>query len=1116
MTEKPVSSIHEVTDDAEARQYLHEAFDVNVCIEAGAGTGKTTTIIDRVVTAFERGIIEPSELVLMTFTEAAAAELERRVRELLLKRIRSLEQGPAEVRLRSALEHLPEARIGTIHSVAEGILQQHAHEAGLPGMCSIIPPLEYRRQVRSAFESWMEMLQSDPEGRAFLVLSDAFGITRSRSLEVLTELLDAYDAVPHGTRIPSTREAEAALVAGAADVAAQVREALACFGTPPAGHASERMLSAIAAEQVLHDISQGRDAAAYLAWWIALPVGGPALGSQKDWSAGGGDPTAFREGKRALGLIRDAAVEHLATSGTALLASLVGSLAYHVRACAADRKAEGLATFHDLLVWTRDLLQSRRDVLDGLRSSCRMIIIDEFQDTDPIQVDIVLLLAGVDDPTGEASLPPGRLTIVGDPKQSIYRFRDADLRMFARVRNLILASGGTLCTLSANFRSHEGLLRVVNEHFARAMGDREGDVTYRPLQASRTSHEGAHPPPQFIGDVLSGNVSDRVGAEARGIAVILRELMREDPGFRLGDCCIIVRTRTHLYPLQKHLEDSGIPSLVASGSLVLLTGDLRDMMQLLRAVAEPGNVPAVVGTLKSRVFACADTELLAWHARHGSWEYRNLLHDTGSDDHVGHSLGMLQRLHERCGVLDVDAQIEVVLASCMLRSDAALHRNALERTRRYAWLVRMARAYVRDRPGATLAGFVDLLEEMVRRSSRDALPLVTGPEADAVRIMTVHEAKGLEFPTVILAGMQDPQKSRTPPVRVLIDRTAGRFAVALSSGLPGADRNHRLWFRTAGFDDLDAHAVSADADEDVRLLYVAMTRPRERLVVSMFRTAQPEERQDLTLTVARSTAMPPGDGDGDVLMTTGEEGSGEGQDEIVPDVERHHLMDLQHGFEEASVKLHNALARPASYPITAVIHDGALETEHGSSTGKAGAMGPGFGTFVHACIRQSDLTKPAALSRAVGIMLARDPSYRVAEQSILGMVEWAAKQYGADPSIRLWHEVPVSGVVGELHLHGVIDMVYEQDGKYVVVDFKTDFPSPERMLRQSSYVKQLALYAALLEQATGRIVLHGELAYLADHTVVALSRDELVSLAGENAEVPVERAGRMNGSQQGN
>ncbi|MGC8461022.1 MAG: UvrD-helicase domain-containing protein [Candidatus Dormibacteria bacterium] len=1117
MTEIPTSLTGlEITDDIAARQYLHEKFDVNVCIEAGAGTGKTTTIIDRVVTAFERGIASPEGLVLMTFTEAAAAELERRVRELLLRRIRTSEDGHVVERLRYALEHLPEARIGTIHSVAENILHTYAREAGLPGSFSIIPPLEYSRYVQSAFEMWVETVQSDPQGREFLILADAFGLTRIRTQELLTELLDAYDVVTPGTRIPSVQGVQDALREGADHIAALAREALSTFGTPPEGHPSARVLSAIADELEIYDATDPRGAAAYLRGWLTLPVGGSDLGNQKEWIAGSGDPAAFREGKRALGLIREAVLECIADCGNELVAQLMNALAYHVKECALSRQEEGTATFHDLLVWTRDLLRTQREVREELHTACRMIIIDEFQDTDPIQVDIVLLLAGAGESLENDVLPPGRLTIVGDPKQSIYRFRDADIRMFTRVRDRILSGGGTLCTLTANFRSHKALLDVVNEHFSLAMKEDMGGITYRPLLATRDAPDAPHCSARFIGDAFAGNVADRVEAEAEEIVRVIRELQAVDATFQLGECCIIVDTRTHLYPLQKLLDDNGIPSLTASGALVLRTSDLRDILQVLRAVAEPGNVRAVVGTLKNHVFACSDAELLAWHAQQGTWEYRHLPHELHTDDAVGHALQMLCILHSRCAGLSVDAQIEVILQTCMLASDAALHRNALDRKRRYAWLVRMAREFSRERTVATLAGFVDLLEEIVRKSSRDALPLVTGPDVDAVRIMTVHEAKGLEFPTVILAGMQDPHKARTPAVRVLVDRTEGRYAVGVSSGLSGTDRNAKLWFTTEKFNELDASMRRADEEEAVRLLYVAMTRPRDRLVVSMFRTSQPERRLDLTLTVASSTETVSGNGNEEAAVQAEDVEVEAPLTNAKQDDHMHLLSELKRAFEHSTYQLSRALSRPTSQAITTLIHAGDTFHERASNSVPVTGRGRGFGTFVHGCIRAVDLSAPESIPGVISRKLVFEPEYQSEEQIVRNMIEWTSRQYGSRPHVQRWHEVPVVGVVRDVHLHGVIDMVLEEDGEYVVVDFKTDIPGPDRSLREMSYRLQLGLYAVLLEEATGRTVRRGEIAYLADGNVVPLSRDELKSVTTERSLELNSLSLRLDGERTGN
>jgi ATP-dependent exoDNAse (exonuclease V) beta subunit len=358
-------------------------------------------------------------------------------------------------------------------------------------------------------------------------------------------------------------------------------------------------------------------------------------GKRADWDDpkdGGGHPvTRIKETfKKATEQIEAVVDEHR----TAALSELLVHLAAFTHAFAAERKVQGAATFHDLLVWARDLLRDRPDVRRAAAKRYQCIFVDEFQDTDPLQAELVCFLVADPDQTEERDwhklrLKRGKLCLVGDPKQSIYRFRRADIAIYDALYART-GDGAEKVVLRQTRRSVAPVVDWVNHHFGSEMQHAPGvQASYEPL-VPRPALDGlafdeAGCGVHQIGGPMPGKSPERWAQEADEVARLAHHIVdqgwqvteRGGDGWRArpvayGDICVLLPTRTNLRRLERAFERHDVPYRVESGSLVLQTQEVRDLLTCLRAIDDPSDQVALVAALRSPAYACSDADLLEW------------------------------------------------------------------------------------------------------------------------------------------------------------------------------------------------------------------------------------------------------------------------------------------------------------------------------------------------------------------------------------------------------------------------------------------------------------------------------------------------------------------------
>ena len=339
----------------------------------------------------------------------------------------------------------------------------------------------------------------------------------------------------------------------------------------------------------------------------------------------------------------DAASELDQARGTSL-PPILGALRDFVVNYEKERKLEGRAGYHDLLVWARNLLRDDIAVRDHFRQRYTHLLLDEAQDTDPIQMQIAMFIAeDVPDGTPPESRPTdwrnvspadGRLFVVGDPKQSIYRFRRADVRQLNTLKSRM---NQTPVNLDQNFRSHRPIIDWVNHLFAQWMEASESQAEYVRLRHrwEAPSDDDATPSVWQLGeahDLLMGEVR---ALECQGIAATLGQIVGSGWQIRSGesggvpeyrparfsDICILMPTRTGLRDLEVALDDADVPYRLEGSSLIFDTQEVRDLLNCLRAIDDPGDEVSIVAALRSPAFACTDVDLLRYYESGGQFDY---------------------------------------------------------------------------------------------------------------------------------------------------------------------------------------------------------------------------------------------------------------------------------------------------------------------------------------------------------------------------------------------------------------------------------------------------------------------------------------------------------------
>jgi ATP-dependent helicase/nuclease subunit A len=828
--------------------------NTSVALAAGAGCGKTFVLTERFLSHLRPGgddapdPAQLSQLIAITFTDAAAREMRSRIRSKCYERLQAAATTADQDYWLRLLRAIEAARVSTIHAFCASLLRANAIAAGVDPAFGVLDQGEADVLVS-------EMIDDVLRGRLAAGDDDVLDLAAECGLaqlkQQLRELLKyrheghfsewssaSPEAVLAAWQTCHATDAFPAAVAELAQlpVIGEIAGLLATVD-PPAKKEKFVQAKTVLLE-LLPLVVDGRISPEQLQT-VRSQAGVQRICTAKDWP----DKNTYDQYRAACETLRkeiDRANPQPFDPDSARAAAETGlkllRLATFVAdAYEAEKSQRAMFDYDDLLAQAYRLLSDPEHaaVRQRLADDLQLLLVDEFQDTDQLQVDLVRALCG-------DQIDAGKLFFVGDFKQSIYRFRGAQPQVFQDLRAGVSEPGRL--PLTVNFRSQPAVIHFVNALFCRSFGDQ-----YEPLQPHR---QQATPEPavEFLWAITPDKSNRQLKGAARAareqeagyIARRLRGLIdseariiadAEAPGgtrsLRLGDVAILFRALSDIDLYELALREYELDYYLVGGHAFYAQQEIYDVLNLLRAVASPADEVSLAGVLRSPFFSLADETLFWLVERAGSLNeglFAERLPAELSPDERTRTARAAETLRHLRRQKDL-VPIATLLAEALARTgyDAALLAEFLGERKLANLHKLLEQARAADQGGLVdLAGFIAQLAEFVAREPKEPLAATLSESADVVRLMTIHHAKGLEFPLVVVADLDRKPDFRSPPAA--LDSQLGPL-VALSND---ADDRHAV----TGMDLFRALEKRADADERIRLLYVATTRAADYLILA--------------------------------------------------------------------------------------------------------------------------------------------------------------------------------------------------------------------------------------------------------------------------------------------
>ncbi len=1132
--------------DKQARDTIATALDVTLVVEAAAGTGKTTALVDRILALLRAGKATLESLVAVTFTEKAAGEMKLRLRTEI-ERGRRTAKGKELERLDAALAELEAAHIGTIHSFCADLLRRRPVEAKVDPLFEVCAEDESERLYDEAFTRWFQRtLASPPEGVA-RVLRRA---TRDRNQDGPRESLwHAGRALVEQRDFPTAWERpafdRAAAMAGVLEKLRALAR-LAPVGTKDDEDRGRWLVKSLEElERIVFEIDR-RDPSDVDGIEALLRE---AVGSRaRHWGwKGSGQWYSRSEGlaRESVLAMRDETKKELEAFLTLADADLAAALFGELRDVVTtyeDLKARaGKLDFLDLLCLTQKLLCEDAQVRAELQTRFTHLLVDEFQDTDPQQADILLLLAASDPAVADpdrVEVVPGKLFFVGDPKQSIYRFRRADVSLYERIKARLLAEGAKLVHLTTSFRSAPAIQKLVNAAFeprmkANATRSQAEYVALAPHRPDPTGRPAivALPVPRPYSDygkvaswIIEESLPDAVGAfvewlvEKSGWTVTERD--REEPvKIEPRHVCLLFRRLQSFgedvtRPYVRALEVRRIPHVLVGGRSFHDREEVIALRSAAGAIEWPDDTLSVYATLRGPFFALGDDQLLAFKKASG---HLHPLRPRPAElvalvEPVAEALDVLARLHVGRNRRPIADTISQLLETTRAHAGVAIWPSGEQALGNILRVLDVARRF-EQRSVTSFRAFVGHMEQEAERGGANEAPVVE-EGSDGVRMMTVHKAKGLEFPVVVLANPTAPLKNQRPSRHVDAARKLCAFPLCGAAPFELSSRKDEI--------------LAQDEEEAVRLLYVATTRARELLVVPVVGDPREDARDgwtspldDVITPKSRRTPRPaagcPPFGDDTVLERPAkarpsgpalkpglhtpiagdhevvvwcpkalplgrEDDAGLRQDRILradaagtrgaatDGVAAHGVWKATRIDAIANASAPSVVVRTPTDVKDDVTRDAsAIRIEQTSAVSGARPSGKRFGVLVHAILATVPLdagaTTLADIAKVQGRIVGAEDDEVAAARDAASAALAHPLLARARASTRVERETPMilKEADGSL-LEGVVDLAFREASGWTVVDFKTDV---ELGPRKEAYARQLDAYCRAITAATG-------------------------------------------------
>ncbi len=849
----------------------------HICVTAGAGSGKTTVLVERYLKILREGNVDPQEIVAITFTDKAAAEMkERIIEELSLheERKRSEQDDP----LQGFREKMSTAHISTIHAFCSRILREFPFQAGVPANFSILQGIDQKLLLQETVKKTLRDIatdEGDEHRDAFTRLLQRYG-GQQKLVDLLSTMIDQRDALEHLMeeiyRHPNDREIREALQKRVHERQQEIQERLMstidipefirCLNTVlqiASGKNAEAVKDLTQQLETLHGQNSDPSGALNLLTDTAYLITTARNDIAKRDFLGNRVTTTGIEAEinflvstakkiKAAPPIEDNknTADEVETDDDFLLSTIHDLLKLYTRISKAYRTAklsQGKLDFTDLQLKTRDLVRNNAEIRQKLVSRHKYYMVDEYQDTNELQYELVMLLTN--------ELTAANLFIVGDPKQSIYAFRGADVRVFTKTKEKIVDNGGDDIRLTENFRSLRDTVGFVNYFFNHLMGDgkeTEFEVVYEALTQARPVNTNGSV------EILLGKQDEDLADEYSLIAQHIKSMIAnaetiykrgasEEGGgqeaehpIEYGDIAILIQTRTHLPNIENALLEADIPYLTTGGVGFYQRQEIYDIWNYLNFLNDPKeNETSLAAVLRGPAFGISDTELYEISCQKGENFWEQALNYKDQSPNLHTAIATLKKHKQFARRMPVNQLIVTIVNETGMIGTLKTGKQGQQRWVNYQKLLEHARNFDGDETKQILPDFIDFLNILIEEERREGQAPIEA-SSGAVEIMTIHASKGKQFPVVILPRLDRKGQTDREP---FIDEA---FGIGFSPLNPDKD-----YSKTEP--DIVTHMKNRTNEKETaekkRLFYVGTTRAKDRLILSGTLSASGKPQQML-------------------------------------------------------------------------------------------------------------------------------------------------------------------------------------------------------------------------------------------------------------------------------
>ena len=830
------------------------AFEANLCVLAGAGSGKTMTLVELIIRLLEGTIpghgtgLDLRQVLALTYTEKAAREMRDRVRRALNKKIR-LAEPENRTFWRKQRRMLDQAQITTIHGFCLRLLRRYGLEAGLdPDFFVLDQERDFKDDlIRDVLLNWLQ------EGRPDLLeLLDYFPwISRGRGSgidKLISLIIGRTRSFGRAQRPEQGMPVDIALQTVELRASAELAVDLLKSNTVPLNKPyglkvrdfSQKVLEILSrnpSDDELLDLAVELKKDVKGNWFKAKPVRDQALS--------------------AINALIEERSARLARPIKEKIARLAEAMNEEIQKVKERRRA---LDFDDLLLKTKDLLAENLEVRAEVKKLFRVVLIDEFQDANRLQADILSYICEPDDkadlldksasPFEKLSRAERRLVVFGDPKQSIYRFRGAEVSVYGKLRDSIIQEGGLLTPLDMNFRSQGRLVNFFNAFFSDVMSsekDFESAYGSDDVQGWHRPDLGHGPAAFLLEPPVCETTAEYREREAEALALHLGRIFSGEENILIGnppktpspgDVAVLLRRFTYLKVYEEAFRRAGLPFFTVRGKGFFECQEVWDLVNLVFFLDDPGNGPALQGVLRSPLFSVSDEVItrLVWPRPGNGRDLTSYFSPDVTDpdwpqgldrteiDQLNYTREILTWLSVRAGRTFPSELIETAVEKTQFLAVLAAQSQGEQKVANVQKFIEVTRAL----PITSLSAPGELSRFLIRRladSQDDPEAQISSEGADVIRIMTIHQAKGLQFPVVLIPDAGQKPRTNSSPLL---------FGAEDSFGVRFRDPEAGEVIQPDDYSDFQEQDKGRERAEYLRLLYVAATRAEDLLVFSGF------------------------------------------------------------------------------------------------------------------------------------------------------------------------------------------------------------------------------------------------------------------------------------------